>query len=129
MAKLNFFALHDMKQGPMEKVNNFWTKIQVQTEQIKDTMDPARVEMLQWQDFLAADRDDIITERKLGGREVQDFYEKMLFIARLYGEVLLKVMEAAPVLAVDALNAAMAAETLITNQKGNLKLPTKVFAV
>ena len=26
-AKLNFFALHDMKQGPTEKVRKFWTKI------------------------------------------------------------------------------------------------------
>ena len=29
MAKLNFFALHDMKQGPTGKVCNFWTKIQL----------------------------------------------------------------------------------------------------
>ena len=29
MAKLNFLALHDMNQGPKEKVQDFWTKIQV----------------------------------------------------------------------------------------------------
>ena len=38
-------------------------------------------------------------------------------------------MEAAPVLAVDALNAAMEAETLIADQKGTLKIPNKIFAV
>ena len=38
-------------------------------------------------------------------------------------------MEAAPVLAIDVLKAAIAAEMLISNQKGNLKLPTKIFAV
>ena len=38
-------------------------------------------------------------------------------------------MEAAPVLAVDTLNAAMEAETLIADQKGTLKIPNKIFAV
>ena len=38
-------------------------------------------------------------------------------------------METAPVLAVNALNAAMEAETLIADQKGTLKIPNKIFAV
>ena len=45
------------------------------------------------------------------------------------GEVQLKVMVATPLLAVDALNAAITAEMLIADQKGNLKLPTKIFTV
>ena len=37
-------------------------------------------------------------------------------------------MEAAQVLAVDALNAAMEAKTLIADQKGTLKIPNKIFS-
>ena len=42
-AKLNFFALHKMKQAPAEKVWDFWTKIQIHCERINDTIDPADI--------------------------------------------------------------------------------------
>ena len=128
-AKLNFFALHELKQGPSEKVREFWMKIQTQTKRIKETIDPARLDNCHYNDWAA---DMVVTaqkERTTAATEIIDFFEKMLFIAGLYGEVRLKVMEAAPVLAVDALNAAMEAETLIADQKGTLKIPNKIFAM
>ena len=128
-AKLNFFALHELKQGPSEKVREFWTKIQVQTKRIKETIDPARLDNPHYNDWDQAVMARIRKERTSAATEIIDFFEKMLFIAGLYGEVRLKVMETAPVLAVDALNAAMEAETLIADQKGTLKIPNKIFAV
>ena len=128
-AKLNFFALHELKQGPSEKVREFWTKIQTQTKRIKETIDPARLENTHYNDWAQDSVVRVQKERATAATEIIDFFEKMLFIAGLYGEVRLKVMEAAPVLAVDALNAAMEAETLIADQKGTLKIPNKILAV
>ena len=128
-AKLNFFELHELKQGPSEKVREFWTKIQNQTKCIKETMDLAHLETLQKVDWPQAQQEAARKERMTAAAEVIDFFEKMLFITRLYREVRLKVMEAAPVLAVNALNAAMEAETLIADQKGTLEIPNKIFAV
>ena len=85
--------------------------------------------MVEQQYFPAADRDDVVKECRQARAAVQNFYEKKLFIAGLYGEVRLKVLEAAPVLAVDALLATTGAEMLIADQKGNLKLPTIICAV
>ena len=50
-------------------------------------MDPARIETLRQVDFPQADRADIFDECRRARGEVQDFYEKMLFIAGLYEEV------------------------------------------
>ena len=128
-AKLNSFALHELKQGPSKKVREFWMKIQTQTKRIKETIDPARLDNCHYNDWAA---DMVVRAQKehtTPATEIIDFFEKMLFIAGLYGKVRLKVMEAAPVLAVDALNAAMEAETLIADQKGTLKIPNKIFAV
>ena len=128
-AKLNFFSLHELKQGPTEKVREFWTKIQYQTICIKESMDPARLETLHHTDWDQANQAKALKERTTAATEVIDFFEKMLFVAGLYGEVRLKVMEAAPIMAVDALNAAIEAETLIADQKGTLKVHNKIFAV
>ena len=128
-AKLNFIALHKLKQGPSEKVREFWTKIQVQTKRIKETMDPACLEMLHKQDWAQAAQADTPKERTTATAEVIDIIKKMLFVAGLYGEVRLKVMEAAPILAIDALNTAIEAEMLIADQKGTLKIPNNIFAV
>ena len=48
IAKLNFFSLHEMKQGPSEKVWDFWTKVHLHMEQIKDTIDMELIETLEW---------------------------------------------------------------------------------
>ena len=72
------------------------------TERIKDTIDPAHIKTLEQQAFPAADWDDVIKECRQAKAAVQDFYIKMLFFARLYREVWLKVMEAAPVLTMDS---------------------------
>ena len=66
----------------------------------------------QWQ----GDRDDIIKECSCAAGAMQDFYEKMIFIAGLHVDVWIKVMEATPKFAYDALKVAMATETL--GQKG-----------
>ena len=47
IAKLNFFSLHEMKQGPSEKVQGFWTMVQLHMEQIKDTIDVELIETLE----------------------------------------------------------------------------------
>ena len=86
-AKLNFFALHELKQGPSEKVREFWTKIQVQTKRIKETMDPACLEMLHKQDWAQAAQADAPKERTTATAEVIDIIKKMLFVTGLYGEV------------------------------------------
>ena len=128
-AKLNFFALHELKQGPSEKVREFWTKIQTQTKRIKETIDLARLENCHYNDWAA---DMVVRAQKehtTAAMEIIDFFKKMLFIAGLYGKVRLKIMESAPVLAVDPLNAAMEAETLIADQKGTLKIPKRIFTV
>ena len=67
--------LHDMKQGPTEKVPDFWTKIQVNCDRIHDTIDPVNIEMLKHQDFLAADWADIVKECRWARSIVQDFFK------------------------------------------------------
>ena len=128
-AKLNFFALHELKQGPSEKVREFWTKIQTQTKRIKETIDPACLDNLHYNDWAANMQVRARKEHTTAATEIIDFFKKMLFITGLYGEVRLKIMESAPVLAVDPLNAAMEAETLIADQKGTLKIPKRIFTV
>ena len=62
-AKLNFFSLHEMKQGPTEKVRDFWTKVQLHMDRIKDSVDvQEQIETLEKQDFQAALVDDVVKE-------------------------------------------------------------------
>ena len=82
---------------------------------IHDTIEPANMEMLQQQDFLAADWAYIIKECQWAGRAIQDFYKKSLFVARLYGEIWTKVMRATAKRSTDVLVAAIKAETLIAD--------------
>ena len=60
---------------------------------------------------------------------MQDFYEKMIFIAGLNADIRVKVMEATPKFAYDALRVAIATETLILDKKDNLKAPIKISAI
>ena len=60
---------------------------------------------------------------------MQDFYEKMIFIAGLNADIRVKVMEATPKFAYDALKVAIATEMLILDKKDNLKMPIKISAV
>ena len=54
-AKLNFFSLHEMKQGPTEKVRDFWTKVQLHMDRIKDLVDvQEQIKTWEKQDFPAA---------------------------------------------------------------------------
>ena len=62
-AKLNFFSLHEMKQGPTEKVRDFWTKVQLHMDRIKDSVDvQEQIKTLEKQDFPAANVADIQKE-------------------------------------------------------------------
>ena len=62
-AKLNFFSLHEMKQGPTEKVRDFWTKVQLHMDRIKDSVDvQEQIETLEKQDFPVANMADIQKE-------------------------------------------------------------------
>ena len=62
-AKLNFFSLHEMKQGPTEKVRDFWTKVQLHMDRIKDSVDiQEQIDTLEKQDFQAALVPDIVKE-------------------------------------------------------------------
>ena len=59
-AKLNFFSLHEMKQGPTEKVRDFWTKVQLHMDRIKDSVDVhEQIDTLDKQDFPADNVADI----------------------------------------------------------------------
>ena len=60
---------------------------------------------------------------------MQDFYEKMIFIAGLNADIRVKVMEVTPKFAYDALRVAIATETLILDKKDNLKAPIKISAI
>ena len=53
----------------------------------------------------------------------------MIFIAGLNADIRVKVMEAMPKFAYDALRVAIATETLILDKKDNLKVPIKISAV
>ena len=129
-AKLNFFTLHEMKQGPTEKVRDFWTKVQLHMDRIKDSVDvQEQIETLEKQDFPAANVADIQKECWHSGGVMQDFYAKMIFIAGLNTEVRVKVMEAVPRFVYDALKVAIATETLILDKKDKLKMPIKIMAV
>ena len=62
-AKLNFFSLHEMKQGPTEKVRDFWTKVQLHMDRTKDSVDiQEQIETLEKQDFQAAIMADVQKE-------------------------------------------------------------------
>ena len=76
-AKLNFFSLHEMKQGPMEKVRDFWTKAQLHMDYIKDSVDvQEQIETLEKQDFQAAIIVDVQKECRRAAVVIQDFYER-----------------------------------------------------
>ena len=129
-AKLNFFSLHEMKQGPMEKVRDFWTKVQQYMDRIKDLVNvQEQIKMLEKQDFQATIVADVQKECRCSTGVMQDFYKKMIFIAGLNTDVQVKVMEATPKFAYDALKVAIATEMLILDKKDNLKMPIKIMAV
>ena len=129
-AKLNFFSLHEMKQGPTEKVRDFWTKVQLLMDCIKDLVDvQEQIETLEKQDFQAAIVVDVQKECLRAAVVMQDIYEKMIFIAGLNADVRVKVIEATPKFAYEALKVAIATETLILDKKDNLKMPIKIMAV
>ena len=128
--KLNFFSLHEMKQGPTEKVRDFWTKVQLHMDRIKDSVDVhEQVNALDKQDFAADLQGDIQKECRSAAAVMQDFYEKQIFIAGLNTDVRVKVMEATPRLPYNALTIAIDTETLILDKKDNLKMPIKINAV
>ena len=119
-----------MKQGPTEKVRDFWTKVQLHMDRIKDSVNvQEQIEMLEKQDFQAALVDDIVKECRRAAVVMQDFYEKMIFIAGLNLDIRVKVMEATPKFTYDALKIAIATEMLILDKKDNLKMPIKISAV
>ena len=129
-AKLNFFSLHEMKQGPAEKVRDFWTKVQLHLDHIKDSVDvQEQIETLEKQDFQAALVDNVVKECRQAAVVMQDFYEKMIFITGLNADIRVKVMEATPKFAYDTLKVAIATEMLILDKKDNLKMPIKISAV
>ena len=72
---------------------------------------------------------DIVKECRRSAVVMQDFYEKMIFIAGLNADIRVKVMEATPKFAYDALRVAIATETLILDKKDNLKVPIKISAI
>ena len=52
-----------MKQGSAEKVRDFWTKVQLHMDRIKDSVDvQEQIETLEKQDFQAALVDDVVKE-------------------------------------------------------------------
>ena len=129
-AKLNFFSLHEMKQSSTEKVRDFWTKVQLHMDRIKDSVDvQEQIDTLEKQDFPVALVADIVKESRRSAAVMQDFYEKMIFIAGLNADIRVKVMEATPKFAYDALRVAIATETLILDKKDNLKAPIKISAI
>ena len=76
-AKLNFFSLHKMKQGPTEKVRDFWTKVQLHMDSIKDLVNVhEQVDTLDKADFAADIVGDVRKERQSAAAVMQDFYEK-----------------------------------------------------
>ena len=113
-----------MKQSPTEKVRDFWTKVQLHMDHIKDSVDvQEQIETLEKQDFPAGNVDDIKKECRRATGAMQDFYKKMIFIAGLQAEIRVKVMEAMPKFAYDALKVAIPTEALILDKKDNLKMP------
>ena len=129
-AKLNFFSLHKMKQGPTEKVRDFWTKVQLHMDSIKDLVDVhEQVDTLDKADFAADIVGDVRKERQSAAAVMQDFYEKQIFNAGLNADVQVKVMEATPKLTYDALMIAIDMEMLILDKKDNLKMPININAV
>ena len=75
-AKLNFFSLHEMKQGPSKKVRDFWTKVQLHMDCIKDSVDVhEQVETLEKVDFAADIVVDVQKECRRAAVVMQDFYE------------------------------------------------------
>ena len=88
-----------------------------------------QINTLDKQDFPAANVDNIQKEWHSATAAMQDFYEKMIFIAGLNVDVRVKVMEATPKFAYDALKIARTTEMLILDKKDNLKMPIKIMAV
>ena len=73
-AKLNFFSLHEMKQGPAEKVRDFWTKVQLHMDRVKDSVDiQEQVDALDKVDFDAAIQGDVRKERNSASQVTHDF--------------------------------------------------------
>ena len=129
-AKLNFFSLHEMKQSSTEKVRDFWTKVQLHMDRIKDSVDVHEmVDALDKADFATDIQADVRKERQSAAAVIQDFYKKQIFIAGLNADVRVKVMEAMPRTAYDALMVAIDTEMLILDKKDNLKMPIKISAV
>ena len=99
-------------------------------DRIKDSVDVhEQVNALEKVDFAGDIVLDIQKECRRTACVMQDFYENMIFIARLNRDVQVKVMEATPKLAYDALKVPIATETLILDKKDNLKMPIKIMAV
>ena len=87
-ARLNFFSLHEMKQGPTEKVGDFWTKVQLHMDRIKDLVNVhEQVDALDKADFAADIVGDVRKERQSAAAIMQDFYEKQIFIAGLNADI------------------------------------------
>ena len=73
-AKLKFFSLHEMKQGPTEKVRDFWTKVQLHMDRVKDSVDvQEQVDTLDKVDFDAAIQGDVRKERNAASQVTHDF--------------------------------------------------------
>ena len=73
-AKLNFFSLHEMKQSATEKVRDFWNKVQLHMDRIKDLVDVQEmVDALDKADFDAAIQGDVRKERNSAAAVIQDF--------------------------------------------------------
>ena len=129
-AKLTFFSLHEMKQSSTEKVKDFWTKVQLHKDRLKDSVDVHEmVYALDKADFAADIQGDVQKECQSAAAVIQDFYKKQIFIAGLNADVRVKVMEAMPRTAYDALMVAIDTQTLILDKKDNLKMPIKISAV
>ena len=119
-----------MKQGPAEKVRDFWTKVQLHMDRVKDSVDvQEQVDTLDKVDFDAAIQGDVRKECNSASQVTHDFYEKQIFIAGLSADVRMKVMEATPRTAYDALQVAIETETLILDKKDTLKMPIKISVV
>ena len=87
-ARLNFFSLHEMMQGPTEKVGDLWTKVQLHMDRIKDLVNVhEQVDALDKADFAADIVGDVRKERQSAAAIMQDFYEKQIFIAGLNADI------------------------------------------
>ena len=127
--QLNFFALHNLKQGPMQKVWDLFTRGQAQCEWIHKGLDHGDIVALIKQDFDAALRPDMVKEKQEATATVHGYYKKMIFIAGLHREIHTKVIEANKKSVYDTLKVAVYAETMIAGQKGQFRPKTKIWAM